>query len=86
MCAYASWAGVFSEDEKKMLMDGVSARACSLELSVAYFQPANSVFLSYKSATVLSAAYFQPKRTGSDRLQELLPVGELRWSVACCGR
>jgi hypothetical protein len=24
--------------------------ACSLELSAAYFQPANSIFLSYKSA------------------------------------
>jgi hypothetical protein len=35
--------------------------ACSLELSAAYFQPANSIFLSQQiSQQYFSAVYFQP--------------------------
>jgi hypothetical protein len=38
-------------------------RAYSLELSVAYFQSASSVFSHINQPTVLSATYFQSKRT-----------------------
>jgi hypothetical protein len=58
--------------------------ACSLELSAAYFQSASSVFSHINQPTVLSAAYFQPKRTSpiptTPRRHSLQNVGSRAWS------